>query len=172
MVPARMVPCFSMAHLLTSLGRLLRCLCPCPRLYACRHGRRRMLKKAHLLRWRPRPPCHVTRETIGRTNFRLRVPDMAPHSPYETTPRVRPSVAASHLDLFEHPASSSATCWPERGAWLPGRVHTPRANGPVATAAAKTPPGSTACSPAGSAALPIEAATGRPCGIPRGCARA
>ena len=37
---------------------------------------------------RPRPPCHVTREIIGRTNFRLRGPDMAPHSPYETTPRV------------------------------------------------------------------------------------
>jgi hypothetical protein len=29
---------------------------------------------------RPRPPCHVTREIIGRTNFRLRGPDMAPHS--------------------------------------------------------------------------------------------
>jgi hypothetical protein len=42
-----------------------------------------MLKKAHLRRYGvPRPPCHVTRETIGRTNFRLRGPDMAPHSPY------------------------------------------------------------------------------------------
>jgi hypothetical protein len=38
--------------------------------------------RAHLLRWRPRPPCHVTREAIGPTNFRLRGPDMAPHSPY------------------------------------------------------------------------------------------
>src|SRR5580765_4661400 len=64
----------------------------------------RMLKKAHLLRWRPRPPCHITREIIGRTNFRLRGPDMAPHFPYESTPRVRLSGAASHLDLFEHPA--------------------------------------------------------------------
>jgi len=52
---------------------------------------RRMLKKAHLLRWRPRP--HAQRG--------------------ETTPRVRPSGAASHLDLFEHPASCSAFC--ERG---------------------------------------------------------
>ena len=60
-----------------------------------------MLKKAHLLRWRPRPPCHVTCETIGLTNFRLRGPDMAPHSPYATTPRVRPAGAASQLDLFE-----------------------------------------------------------------------
>jgi ABC-type dipeptide/oligopeptide/nickel transport system permease subunit len=45
----------------------------------------RMLKKAHLLRWRPRP--HAQRR--------------------ETTPRVRPSGAASHLDLFEHPADFS-----------------------------------------------------------------
>jgi hypothetical protein len=30
---------------------------------------------------------------------------MAPHSPYESTPRVRPSGAASHLDLFEQPAA-------------------------------------------------------------------
>jgi hypothetical protein len=28
----------------------------------------------------PRPPCHVTREAIGPTNFRLRGPDMAPRS--------------------------------------------------------------------------------------------
>ena len=34
---------------------------------------------------RPRPPCHVTREIIGRTNFRLRGPDMAPHSPYKAS---------------------------------------------------------------------------------------
>ena len=45
----------------------------------------RMLKKAHLLRWRPRP--HAQRR--------------------ETTPRVRPSGAASHLDLFEQPANFS-----------------------------------------------------------------
>src|SRR6185295_11800485 len=33
------------------------------------HGpiHRRMLKKAHLLRWRPRPPCHVARE-VHRTD--------------------------------------------------------------------------------------------------------
>ena len=48
---------------------------------------RRMLKKAHLLRWRPRPHAQRT----------------------ESTPRVRPSGAASHLDLFEHPASFSAS---------------------------------------------------------------
>jgi len=30
-----------MVHLLTSLGRVLRRLRPCPRLYACRRGRRR-----------------------------------------------------------------------------------------------------------------------------------
>jgi hypothetical protein len=29
---------------------------------------------------------------------------MAPHSPYDTTPRLLPSGAASHLDLFEPPA--------------------------------------------------------------------
>src|SRR6476660_6341600 len=44
-----------------------------------------MLKKAHLLRWRPRPHAQRT----------------------ESTPRVRPSGAASHLDLFEHPAKRS-----------------------------------------------------------------
>src|SRR4029079_2489952 len=51
----------------------------------------------------PRLPCHVTRETIGSTNFRLRGPDMAPHSPYASTPRVRPSGAASHLDPSHRP---------------------------------------------------------------------
>src|SRR5712692_9083806 len=40
---------------------------------------RRWLKKAHLLRWRPRSHAQRT----------------------ESTPRVRPSGAASHLDLFE-----------------------------------------------------------------------
>ena len=50
--------------------------------------RARAMRRAHLLRWRPRPPCHVTRETIGPTNFRLRGPDMAPHSPYASRPRV------------------------------------------------------------------------------------
>src|SRR6266508_5434134 len=44
---------------------------------------RRLLKKAHLLRWRPRPHAQRT----------------------ESTPRVRPSGAALHLDLFEQPAS-------------------------------------------------------------------
>src|SRR5713101_8288885 len=43
----------------------------------------RPLKKAHLLRWRPRSHAQRT----------------------ESTPRVRPSGAASHLDLFEPPAS-------------------------------------------------------------------
>ena len=37
---------------------------------------------------------------------RLRGPDMAPHSRRASTPRVRPSGAASHLDLFEHPAGA------------------------------------------------------------------
>src|SRR5258707_13355306 len=47
------------------------------------------MRRAHLRRYGvPRPPCHVTRETIGPTNFRLRGPDMAPHSPYARTPRV------------------------------------------------------------------------------------
>ncbi len=59
--------------------------------------------KAHLRRWRPRPPCHTAREVNGPTNFRLRGPDMAPHSPDETAPRVRPSGAASHLDLSRPP---------------------------------------------------------------------
>src|SRR6188474_2961701 len=68
----------------------------------------RMLKKAHLLRWHPRPACHVTREMIGRTNFRLRGPDMAPHSPLrEYAARCLLSGAASHLDLFEHLAALS-----------------------------------------------------------------
>src|SRR5712691_10816574 len=44
--------------------------------------RSRLLKKAHLLRWRPRPHAQRT----------------------ESTPRVRPSGAASHLGLFEPPA--------------------------------------------------------------------
>src|SRR5207247_10541958 len=48
----------------------------------------RILKKAHLLRCRPRP--HAPRT--------------------ESTPRVRPSGAASQLDLFEHPASFPAGC--------------------------------------------------------------
>src|SRR3990172_8814276 len=42
----------------------------------------RPLKKAHLLRWGPRPHAQRT----------------------ESTPRARPSGAASHLDLFERPA--------------------------------------------------------------------
>src|SRR6266851_4352504 len=48
----------------------------------------KLLKKAHLLRWRPRPHAQRT----------------------ENTPRVRPSGAASQLDLFEQPASSGASC--------------------------------------------------------------
>ena len=48
-----------------------------------RPAQRRRLKKAHLLRWRPR--LHAQRR--------------------ETTPRVQPSGAASHLDLFEPPAT-------------------------------------------------------------------
>jgi hypothetical protein len=47
----------------------------------------RLLKKAHMLRWCPRP--HVQRT--------------------ESTPRVRPSGAASHLGLFEQPAGFSAS---------------------------------------------------------------
>jgi len=43
----------------------------------------RLLKKAHLLRWRPRPHAQRT----------------------GSTPRVRRSGAASHLDLFAQPAS-------------------------------------------------------------------
>src|SRR3990167_6532773 len=42
----------------------------------------RPLKKTHLLRWRPRPHAERT----------------------QSTPHVRPSGAASHLDLFERPA--------------------------------------------------------------------
>src|SRR4029453_1407565 len=48
----------------------------------------RAMIRAHLLRWRPRPPCHVTRETSGPAQFLLRGPDMAPHSPKRRTPRV------------------------------------------------------------------------------------
>ena len=70
-----------------------------PRLLACAltrgapcrlplRGTRRMRKKAHLLRWRPRR--HAQRG--------------------ETTPRVKPSGAASHLEIFAHPASFSAAC--------------------------------------------------------------
>src|SRR6266508_1409058 len=47
----------------------------------------RLLKKAHLRRWRPRPHAQRT----------------------GSTPRVRPSGAALHLDLFEQPASFSAS---------------------------------------------------------------
>src|SRR5437667_4919167 len=45
------------------------------------------MKKAHLLRWRPRPHAQRT----------------------GSTPRVRLSGAASHLDLFEQPASGGET---------------------------------------------------------------
>src|SRR6266404_6959098 len=48
---------------------------------------RRLLKKAHLLRWRPR--LHAQRT--------------------ESTPRVQPSGAASQLDLFEQPARREPT---------------------------------------------------------------
>src|SRR6266508_2691012 len=51
------------------------------------HPTSRLLKTAHLLRWRPRPHAQRT----------------------ESTPRVRPSGAALHLDLFEQPASFSAS---------------------------------------------------------------
>jgi hypothetical protein len=44
---------------------------------------------------------------------------VAPHFPYETRP-VRPSGAASHLELLEHPADSQicqrAEQWQRRGA--------------------------------------------------------
>ena len=53
----------------------------------------------------PAMPRNV-RDYQARENFRLRGPDMAPHSPYATTPRLLPSGAASHLDLFEPPAAS------------------------------------------------------------------
>src|SRR6266436_6914520 len=45
----------------------------------------RLLKKAHLLRWCPRPHAQRT----------------------ESTPRARPSGTASQLDLFEQPESPS-----------------------------------------------------------------
>ena len=61
---------------------------------------RGMPREAHVLRWRPRQPCHVTREIVGPTIVRLRGPDMASHSPS----RCLPSGAPSHLDLSRHPA--------------------------------------------------------------------
>src|SRR5712691_9420696 len=50
--------------------------------------RSRLLKKAHLLRWRPWPHAQRT----------------------GSTPRVRPAGAASHLGLFEQPPGFSASC--------------------------------------------------------------
>ena len=50
-----------------------------------RRARRRLMKKAHLLRWRPRPHAQRT----------------------ESTPRVRLAGAASHLDLFDQPPGLS-----------------------------------------------------------------
>ena len=47
----------------------------------------RLLKKAHMLRWRPRQQAQRT----------------------ESTPRLLPSGAASHLDLFEQPAGFSSS---------------------------------------------------------------
>ncbi len=44
----------------------------------CRDCEPRAMRRAQLLRWRPRPPCHETLETIVPTNVRLRGPDMAP----------------------------------------------------------------------------------------------
>src|SRR5712692_3749209 len=49
---------------------------------------RRLLKEAHLLRWRPWPHARRT----------------------GSTPRVRLAGAASHLDLFEQPAGVFASC--------------------------------------------------------------
>src|SRR3990172_11560762 len=62
----------------------------------------RPLKKAHLLRWRPQP--HAQRGSLALAGS----PDMLASPPAQlakrSTPRVRPSGAASHLDLFEQPA--------------------------------------------------------------------
>src|SRR5215469_15999796 len=56
------------------------------------HPVSRLLKKAHLLRWRPHSHARRT----------------------ESTSRVR-ATAASHLDLFEQPASFSASRWASSG---------------------------------------------------------
>ncbi len=82
---------------------------PRPPSSGARWRRSRMREKAHLLRWRPRPHAHVGRagaegvaSVSGHPGERERAK--------ETTPRVRPSGAASHLDLFAHPARTSAAC--------------------------------------------------------------
>ncbi|MEK7770741.1 MAG: type II toxin-antitoxin system HicA family toxin [candidate division NC10 bacterium] len=49
---------------------------------------------------------HLRLTTLERGEHHVTVPRHAAWS----TPRVRPSGAASHPDLFEQPASFSATC--------------------------------------------------------------
>jgi hypothetical protein len=64
-----------------------------------------LLKKAHMLRWRPRPPCLIGCDLVRPTIVHLRGPRNGPRTPpTESTPRVRLTGAASHLDLFEQPA--------------------------------------------------------------------
>src|SRR5713226_2989696 len=57
------------------------------------------MRRARLLRRRPRPPCPVGREATAPTIVRLRGPRHGPRTPpSESTPRVLPSGAASQLD--------------------------------------------------------------------------
>ena len=58
---------------------------------------------------RPRPHAHAGRTGAGGEASESGDPGERERA-RETTPRVRPSGAASHLDLFEHPAAFSATC--------------------------------------------------------------
>ena len=86
-----------------------RFLAPRPPVPARPSPRARATIRAHLLRWRPRLPCHATREIVEPTHSRLRGPDMAPHSPCETTPRAQPSGAASQLDPSHRSSHVSPT---------------------------------------------------------------
>src|SRR5215475_9870388 len=92
-----------------------------------------MLKKANLVRWRPRPHAQRT----------------------ASTPRVRSSGAASHLDLFEHPAMDLSS---RRRAWLSGD---PEDRGDFAEFAPELPPGIAAVV----AAIEIPVAAGREDGV-------
>src|SRR5712692_3753428 len=62
---------------------------------------RRRLKKAHLLRWRPRPQVQRTESTPH-----LRIDSALVSRRPMATAQLELRGAASHLDLFEPPASS------------------------------------------------------------------
>src|SRR5438093_10491174 len=64
---------------------------------------RRLPKRTHLLRWRPRPPAQPSPRLAGLLACGSSAPSRLEHQRTGSA-RVRPSGAASHLDPFEQPA--------------------------------------------------------------------